>query len=134
MACIFCQIIKGDIPAYRVYEDDNAIAFLDNSPVNPGHVLVMPKEHFSNFEEISDEALIATMRAVKKVGQSLKDNLGVAGYNVYENNDPVSGQVVPHLHFHVIPRHQDDGLKLWESREYDHGQDEIICNKIKLIK
>ena len=132
MDCIFCKIIKGEIPKFTVYEDNDSIAFLDVNPVNPGHVLVMPKEHFANFEEVDEESLIATMKTVKKVGKSLKDNLGVLGYNVYENNDPVSGQVIHHLHFHVIPRHEGDGLELWHQGRYNHGQDEEILNKIKI--
>ena len=72
------------------------------------------------------------MRAVKKVGQSLKDNLGVAGYNVYENNDPIAGQVIPHIHFHVIPRYPGDGLELWPQGKYESGEAEKILNKIKI--
>lgn len=132
MDCIFCKIIKGEIPRFTIYEDDDSIAFLDVSPVNPGHVLVMPKEHAANFEEVSEKALMATMKTVKKVGKSLKDNLGVAGYNVYENNDPVSGQVIHHLHFHVIPRHEGDGLGLWPQKKYEPGQAEDVLNKIKI--
>jgi histidine triad (HIT) family protein len=132
MACIFCQIIQGEIPSYRVYEDAESIAFLDINPTSPGHVLVMPKAHFVNLEDVSEVDLAATMQAVKKVGQSLKTNLGVLGYNVYENNDPVAGQLVPHLHFHVIPRRENDGLQLWPQRQYEPGEAEAILNKIKI--
>ncbi|MEI7620117.1 MAG: HIT family protein [Candidatus Falkowbacteria bacterium] len=132
MDCIFCKIINGDIPKFTVYEDDDSIAFLDVSPVNPGHVLVLPKKHVANFEEVSEEILTATMKTVKKVGKSLKDSLGVAGYNVYENNDPVAGQVIHHLHFHVIPRHEGDELGLWPQKKYEPGQAEEILNKIKI--
>ncbi len=132
MECIFCQIIKGEIPSYRVYEDNLTVAFLDISPVNPGHVLVMPKVHCTNFEDVPEELLAATILAVKKVGQSLKNNLGVLGYNVYENNDPISGQVIPHLHFHVIPRRENDGLKLWPQGKYEAGEAEAILSKIKI--
>ena len=132
MDCIFCKIINGEIPKFTVYEDDDSIAFLDVNPVNPGHVLVVPKGHFANLEEVSEKSLIATMKIVKRVGKSLKDNLGVLGYNVHENNDPASGQVVPHLHFHVIPRYNGDGLSLWPQKNYDPGQAEDILNKIKI--
>jgi len=132
MDCIFCKIIKGEIPAYKVYEDDDSIAFLDANPVNPGHTLVMPKKHFANFEEAPEDALLAAMKTVKQVGRSLKDNLGVLGYNVYENNDPIAGQVVHHLHFHVIPRHAGDGLELWHQGKYSHDEDQAILNKIKI--
>jgi len=132
MDCIFCQIIKGEIPTQVVYEDEATIAFLDINPNSPGHTLVMPKKHFTNFEDTPDDVLAATIRAVKKVGQSLKDNLGVLGYNVYENNDPVSGQIIPHLHFHVIPRRENDGLEFWPQGKYEAGEAEAILNKIKI--
>jgi histidine triad (HIT) family protein len=132
MDCVFCKIIKGEIPAQLVYKDDTSLAFLDINPTTPGHTLVMPKAHYANFEEIDDDTLAAVMRAVKKIGQSLKDNLGVAGYNVYENNDPIAGQVIPHIHFHVIPRYPGDGLELWPQGKYEPGQAEEILNKIRI--
>lgn len=132
MDCIFCKIIAGEIPAYKVYEDDESIAFLDASPVNPGHTLVMPKKHFANFEEVPEDVLGAVLGTVKKVGKSLKDNLGILGYNVYENNDPVAGQLVHHLHFHVIPRHESDGLQLWHGGKYELNQAEEVAAKIKI--
>lgn len=132
MDCVFCQIIKGKIPAQLVYEDDTSVAFLDINPTTPGHTLVMPKAHHANFEEIDEAGLAAVMRVVKKVGQSLKDNLGVAGYNVYENNDPIAGQIIPHIHFHVIPRYPGDGLELWPQGKYESGEAEKILNKIKI--
>jgi len=132
MDCIFCKIIKGEISSYKVYEDDATVAFLDISPVNPGHVLVMPKKHCANLEETTEDVLMATMKTVKKIGQSLKDNLGVAGYNISENNDAVAGQIIPHLHFHVIPRQTGDNLALWPQGKYEVGQAEAISNKIKI--
>ncbi|PIT94274.1 HIT family protein [Candidatus Falkowbacteria bacterium CG10_big_fil_rev_8_21_14_0_10_39_9] len=132
MACIFCKIINGEIPAQVVYEDDSTMAFLDINPHSFGHTLVMPKKHFVNFEDTPGDVLAATMMTVKKVGRSLKDNLGVSGYNVYENNDPVAGQIIPHLHFHVIPRHENDGLEFWPQLKYGVGEAEAILSKIKI--
>jgi histidine triad (HIT) family protein len=131
MDCIFCKIVAGDIPAYKVYEDDQVLAFLDIAPVNYGHTLVIPKEHFANLEEIPEDKLAAVIAGVKKVGQTLKQGLGVAGYNVQINNDPVAGQVVPHLHFHVIPRQAGDGLKLWPQGKYADGEAEEVIERIK---
>ena len=128
--CVFCQIISQEIPAYRVYEDEKTLAFLDNHPTSPGHILVVPKSHYANLEEISDEDLAALISTVKKVGRLLKDKLGVAGYNVNENNDPVAGQVVNHLHFHVIPRTENDGLTLWHGNDYKPGEVEDLINKL----
>jgi histidine triad (HIT) family protein len=134
MDCIFCKIISGEIPAYKIYEDNDSLAFLDANPVCPGHTLVMPKKHFANFEEVTEEVLSAVMRTVKKVGRSVKDNLGVPGYNVYENNDAVAGQVIHHLHFHVIPRHEGDGLKLWSGNKLATEDMEAVQNKLKNIQ
>lgn len=129
--CIFCKLITGKIPSYKTYEDENVIAFLDIQPVSHGHTLVVHKKHFSNIEDIGEEELCQLIKAVKKVAQGLKQGLGVAGYNIQLNNDPVAGQEVPHIHFHIIPRSEGDGLKLWKQGKY--GKDEIdqVVEKIK---
>ena len=116
--CIFCQIINQEIPCYRVYEDDQVLAFLDIKPVNPGHTLVVPKKHSANIEEINEADLTALILAVKKIGCLLKKKLGVSGYNMNCNNDPIAGQLIPHLHFHVIPRHEGDGCLSWKQSTY----------------
>ncbi len=133
MDCIFCKIIAGEIPSYKVYEDEFTLAFLDINPTNPGHTLVIPKKHFANVEEIDEEILCQVIKAVKKVGESIKKNLGAPGYNIMENNDPAAGQIVPHLHFHVVPRISDDGLDLWPQKKYQENEAEAVLNKIKLI-
>lgn len=112
--CIFCQIISKEIPSRKIMENEKAMAFLDLDPVNPGHALVIPKEHYQNLEDVSEESLVEVIKMVKEVGGLLKKKLGIAGYNVIENNDPIAGQVINHLHFHIIPRYKDDGLKLWQ--------------------
>lgn len=129
--CIFCKIIQGEIPSYKVYEDENVLAFLDIAPTNPGHVLVIPKEHYQNIEEATDEALNSLMAVVKKIGLKIKNNLGAPGYNVCVNNDPVAGQIIPHLHFHIVPRNNDDGLKPWPQKKYEAGEADNIQEKIK---
>jgi histidine triad (HIT) family protein len=129
--CIFCQIIAGDISSYKIYEDEKVLAMLDISPVFPGHMLVLPKKHVLNIEEVSEEDLSALIIVVKKMGLLLKDKLGYGGYNVTENNDSVSGQTVPHLHFHVIPRQSGDNLNLWPSAPYNSGEAEEISARLK---
>ncbi|MGI6374034.1 MAG: HIT family protein [Patescibacteria group bacterium] len=128
--CIFCKIVKQELPAFKVYEDDLTLAFLDIKPVTAGHLLVIPKEHYSNLEAIPAEVLTAVISTVKKMGAKLKANLGVAAYNVIENNDPVAGQIIPHLHFHLIPRQKEDGLYSWPGREYQPGEAAEILNKL----
>lgn len=129
--CIFCKIINKDIPCHEIYEDDKTLAFLDIKPVNPGHSLVIPKTHYANFEEITPEDLQAVILTVKKIGALLKEKLGVTGYNVMESNDPIAGQEIPHLHFHVIPRQAGDGHIHWPRREYNQGEAEETLKKLK---
>lgn len=129
--CIFCKIAAGEIPAFRVYEDEDVLAFLDIAPVNHGHILVISKKHYRNLEDIPEEELCVVMKAVKKVGRAVKDGLGAPGYNMSENNDPVAGQIIPHLHFHIIPRRTGDGLQLWAQGKYEKGEAEDVLSKIK---
>ena len=130
--CIFCKIINNEIPSYKVYEDENTLAFLDINPVNLGHTLVVPKKHMANIEVASEEVLSQLINTVKKVGQSLKNNLGATGYNVLENNDLIAGQLIPHLHFHLIPRLSNDGLTLWPQKKYQAGEAEEVLRKITI--
>ena len=130
--CIFCEIIAGSLPSYKIYEDEQVFAFLDIKPVHPGHVLVLPKNHAENLEEISPEDLQSLIVIVQKVGRLLKDRLGVSGYNLVVNNGAVAGQVVPHLHFHLVPRLENDGLKLFPQGEYAPGEAEEIRQKLTL--
>jgi histidine triad (HIT) family protein len=130
MDCVFCKIIEGAIPSFKVYEDELTLAFLDIGPVNYGHTLVVPKEHYANIDEVSEDLLCAVMKTVKKIGAALKSGLGVKGYNIMENNDPIAGQVVPHLHFHVIPRTEGDGLGLWPGGKYGDSEAEEAARKI----
>ncbi len=130
--CLFCKIVSGEVPSYKVYEDEAVLAFLDISPCNPGHTLVIPKDHYANMEEIPENKLCLLISAVKKIGQSIKENLGVPGYNVSENNDSVAGQIIPHIHFHIIPRREGDGLRPWPQGKYADGEAEEILNKIKI--
>lgn len=130
--CIFCKIVSGELPSHKVYEDEETLAFLDIMPNNPGHTLVIPKKHYQNYEAIPDELLAKVILVTKKVGKSLKDGLGAKGYNVCQNNDPESGQVVPHLHFHVIPRIEGDGFKFWPQKPYPEGEDLKVLEKIKI--
>ena len=129
--CVFCKIISGEIPSYKIFEDDKVLAFLDIKPVHPGHVLVIPKTHVQNLEEINQEDLTAIIQTVKKLGGLLKSKLQVEGYNVITNNDAVAGQIIPHLHFHIIPRAMGDGLPLWPGRDYQGEEAERILEKLK---
>jgi histidine triad (HIT) family protein len=132
MECIFCQIVAGSLSCHKIYEDEDTLAFLDIAPVNYGHTLVIPKKHYTNMEEIPEEDLCRLIKAVKKVGKALKHNLGAAGYNANVNNDPVAGQVIPHIHVHVIPRSAGDGLQLWPQGRYADGEAEEAASKLEV--
>ena len=129
--CIFCKIVTGDLPGYKVYEDDKILAFLNIKPVSPGQTLVIPKKHYANLEEMNEDDLTALILVVKKVGYLLKTKLSIPGYNLSVNNDPVAGQEIPHFHFHVIPRHNNDGLNPWRHIEYSEGELEEIIKKLQ---
>lgn len=129
MDCIFCKIVAGEIPSYKVYEDENVLAFLDIAPVSHGHTLIVPKKHWQNMEDISDADLAVLISGVKKVGSLIKTKLGCEGYNITENNDPIAGQVVTHIHWHIIPRKENDDLELWPQGKYGEGEAEEIIKK-----
>ena len=105
--CIFCKIAKGEIPAKILYEDEKTLAFLDISPRSKGHTLVKPKEHYETFEELPEEVAIGLIKTIKRVIMKLK-SLNPDGYNILNNNRPVAGQEVPHVHFHIIPRYKGE--------------------------
>lgn len=130
MDCIFCKIAKGDLPCHRLYEDEEIISFLDISPIAPGHALVLPKKHFSTLEDIDEATLVRLYTAVKKIGGAIKLSLDLPAYNVSQNNGPEAGQVVPHIHVHIIPRKAGDGLRSWPEGKYQAGEMEMIANKI----
>ena len=129
--CIFCKIVKGEIPCSKVYEDEHVIAFLDIAPASKGHTLVVPKEHYEIIPDVPNPLLEKTIDVVKKVGNALlKDN---DGFNVMQNNKKAAEQLVPHVHFHVIPRNNEDGLDVakWESSKYKDGEIEEVQAKLK---
>jgi len=128
--CIFCKIINNELPSYKVYEDDKTLAFLDIKPTSLGHILVVSKIHYANLEEIAEEDLSALILTVKKLGAKLKNKLGVSGYNIIVNNDPVSGQEIPHIHFHLIPRSKEDSFSSWPKISYAPGEADKILKQL----
>ena len=111
-SCIFCKIANGTIPCYKVYEDNEIIAFLDVNPVSRGHTLVLPKEHFSSMLTCPKNILDHAYEVAQMIAQAQISQLGATGVNVITNAGRSGGQSVPHFHIHVIPRYEDDGLKL----------------------
>lgn len=133
MDCIFCKIIDGEIPAVKVLDEEQAVAFMDINPVSRGHLLVIPKRHAENIFEISEEDLAAVMKAVRRCARAAKEALKAEGVTVLQLNGKASGQVVPHLHVHIMPRWEGDGLSVssWEIKAGDMEEIKGTARKIK---
>jgi len=118
--CVFCKIVAGQIPASRVYEDEDTLAFMDIGPVTRGHTLVIPKKHYDPITETPPDVLATVIATVRKIARAQTTGLGAQGVNVTQANGALAGQVVPHLHFHVIPRSdQDAPPRNWHPGRYD---------------
>ena len=102
--CVFCAIAAGEIPSFRVYEDDLVLAYLDINPFTEGHTLVIPKAHSTGLLDTPPETLRELIVRVQKVAAQIKNALPCDGFNILQNNGPAAGQTVPHLHFHIVPR------------------------------
>lgn len=129
--CIFCKIIRGELPSYKVYEDEKVVAFLDIRPVNAGHTLVAPKAHSQNIFDISPEDWSAVASAVRTLAIAIEKGVGADGVNIAMNNREHAGQMVPHPHVHIIPRFKGDGLKLMPQRSYEPMEAEATLEKIR---
>ncbi len=127
--CIFCEIVKGNIPSSKVYEDDNYLAILDLSQTTLGHTLVMPKKHYDNFLEMDSKEAGELMSVVNTVAKKVVKNLGASGCNILNNTNEVAGQTVMHTHVHIIPRYsKDDSIKIeFSENKYDLNE---VLNKI----
>ena len=110
--CIFCKIAAGDIPSATIYEDNDFRVILDIEPASKGHALILPKEHYANLYELSDELAAKALIVAKKVITKMTGILGCDGYNVVQNNGEAAGQTVFHFHIHLIPRYKDDAQKI----------------------
>ncbi len=106
--CIFCKLANGVIPTNSIYEDDDFKVILDADPATRGHALIIPKEHFDNIYEVSDEVAAKIMPLAKKLATSMTKRLGCEGFNILQNNGEAAGQTVFHLHVHLLPRYNDD--------------------------
>ena len=110
--CIFCKIVAGEIPSQKIFEDDEVFAFMDINPWTRGHALVIPKRHSRNLYEIDEADLAATASGAKKLALRMRDKLDCAGVNLINSCEPAAWQTVFHFHMHVIPRYDDDPLRL----------------------
>jgi histidine triad (HIT) family protein len=129
---IFTKIVRGELPSYKLYEDDATLAFLDIFPVSKGHCLVICKEQYQYLEDVPDDLLASLMKSVKKVGAAVKKAFDCQDYNLIVNNGPLAGQLVPHLHFHIVPRRPGDGMKLaWKQSKLEEADALKIVELVK---
>lgn len=123
--CIFCKIVRGEVPSLNVWETEEALAFLDIGPLAEGHLLVIPKPHYANLGDIPGSALSRMLELLPKLAGAVRKVTGATGHNILQNDGRVAGQVVDHVHFHIIPRREGDGLGYrWLAGQYkdDRGR------------
>ena len=130
--CLFCGIVAGDVPAQIIDSDEHTVAFMDISPATRGHSLVVPRNHSANLLEISDEDLVHTVVAARRLARTIKSALDPDGFNLLNSCGPAAWQTVFHFHVHVVPRYDDDPLQLpWVPREGDQDEIAAVADRIR---
>ena len=130
--CIFCKIIAGDIPSEIVFEDEHCIAIMDIAPVAPGHILLIPKIHVEIIDQLADESASMVLASLPRLVRTVRQATRCEGINVLQNNGMVAGQLVPHVHFHIIPRNSGDAFEYnWPAREYGEGEMKKVAAEIR---
>ena len=109
--CIFCKIVKGEIPSEKIYEDEDFLAFADIKPAEEGHTLLISKKHFNTLSEVDKEVGSKFIEVIQNVGKSLMNKYNSTGFNITLNNGRAAGQVVGHVHFHLLPRREGDNKR-----------------------
>lgn len=131
--CIFCKIVAGDVPCAKVYEDDRALAFMDIMPLNRGHLLVIPKEHFGTILDISPDLYGHLYTVIARLSRAVRTVVEPDGMNVMQLNGKAANQVVPHLHIHIVPRFAGDSVPIsqWEPVPGDQAEITAVGEKIR---
>ena len=130
--CLFCKIVAGEIPATKVAEDERTVAFMDINPATRGHLLVVPREHTRDLLSIDPDELAAVANAAKRLAARAKDRLGADGVNLLNSCGPAAWQTVFHFHIHVIPRYDDDPLRLpWTPAPGDEAEIEAAAQALR---
>ena len=111
--CLFCEIVKGSVPSYQVHQSSLGLAILDKYPVAPGHILILPKEHYIDMTDVKPTVLEDMIRLSQEMGLWLINRLNADGFNLLTANRPAAQQTFFHLHMHIVPRYKNDGLSLW---------------------
>jgi len=131
-SCIFCKIVAGELPCFKLLEDETTIAFMDINPVNPGHALAVAKGHWPTVDVIPPDILAAVAKTAQRVAKAAMSALKPSGVNLLQSNGVGAGQSVPHLHVHILPRFSGDQVKLnWTYTPGDKAEIEAICNRLK---
>ena len=134
--CVFCRIVAGQIPARTILATDAAVAFLDVAPLAEGHTLLIPRRHVVRVEDLPDSDAAELARLLPRLARAIRAACGSPGLNILQNNGPEAGQVVGHLHIHLIPRRASDGLGYrWNAGAYAPGRAEAmhqaVCDALK---
>ncbi len=130
--CIFCKIIAGEIPCFKLFEDELTMAFMDINPGNEGHALVIPKEHWEDVHAIPSDLIGSTTKTVKKIATAVEETLRPDGINLVQANGKGAAQSVFHFHMHILPRCMDDELKMnWGVRPGDMDAIKEVYERIK---
>jgi histidine triad (HIT) family protein len=132
MDCLFCKIVAGTIPCRKVYEDADHLGFLDIHPINPGHTLVIPKRHVESLAAADPAMLGPLFAAAQKVGEAAKAATGADAYNIGVNVGATAGQMVMHLHVHVMPRFADDGHQHWQKKPMTDDEMAMVQEKMRI--
>ena len=130
--CLFCRMVVGEIPVAKIYQDDAVLAFLDIGPLSDGHTLVIPRQHVKELHDCPAELLGRVCSCLGKVAGAMAAAMNCDGYNLLCNNGRAAGQLIEHLHFHIIPRNAGDGVfNRWPSHKYPEGKIEEIARRIR---
>ena len=130
--CVFCKIVAGEIPSFKLYEDGETLAFMDINPVHDGHCLVIPKEHYPTVFDVAPDAFAATARTAIKVANAVNAATKPDGLNLIQSNGPGAAQSVLHFHLHVLPRRMRDGLLInWGLKAGDRARIAEVADRIR---
>ena len=131
--CIFCKIIRKELPSFTVFEDENTLAILDINPINRGHILVIPKSHVEKLREMNEESKLQLFKTVTKMERIISEMPDCKGTNLIQNNGKSAGQMINHVHFHVIPRYEGDTFR-FSYEKHTLTEEELEKNAEQLRK
>ena len=130
--CVFCKIVSGTVPSAKVYEDEHTLAFLDINPISLGHTLVITRNHYEQLTDVPAEELGRLIRTTQRIAAAVIKGAGAEGFNLVQSNGACAAQIVPHVHFHLVPRRRYDGLHFVTKRlDIDDEERVAVLDKIR---